>query len=75
MNNQSSEPNNPKRLREVVAIELAVAYLNGTSSPQGEDMRGIDNDPTWLGLTLPDKPDTRHAAGTRVVGVGAKKQS
>jgi hypothetical protein len=75
LDNHRSELINPKRLREVAAVELAVAYLDGTSSPHGEDMRGIDNDPTWLGLTLSDKPSTPHTAETEMVGVGAKKRS
>ena len=75
LDNQRSEQNNPKRLREVAAVEMAVAYLNGTQNPQREDMSAVDHDPIWLGLTLPDKPDTRQATETGVFGLGAKKRS
>src|ERR1700722_9841037 len=44
LDNQRSEQNNPKRLREVAAVEMAVAYLNGTNNPQHEEMSEVDND-------------------------------
>jgi hypothetical protein len=44
-------------------------------SPLDMDMRDIDPDPTSLDLTLPDKPDDRHAAETGAARGRAKGRS
>ena len=59
-----SDMNNPKTPTEFV-VELAVAALEGNPNPLDMDMRDIDPAPTSLDLTLPGKPDNRHAAGPR----------
>ena len=57
------------------AVELAIAALDGNPNPLDMDTRGIDPDPTSLDLTLPVKPDNRHAAETGAAHGGAKGRS
>jgi hypothetical protein len=56
--------NNSKTPTEFV-VDLAVAAVEGNPNPLDMDMRDIDPAPTSLDLTLPGKPDNRHAATPR----------
>ena len=67
-----SEVNNPKGPHKVPAVELAVAALDGNPNPLDMEMEGIDPDPTSLDLTLPGRPDNRHAAETGAPPGGVK---
>jgi hypothetical protein len=51
------------------AVEMAVAAVedNPLPSPLDQDMAGIGEPPSDLDLTLPGKPDNRHAAETRAI--------
>jgi len=48
------------------ALEMAVAAVEDSPrpSPLDQDMTGIGESPSDLDLTLPGKPDNRHAAET-----------
>jgi hypothetical protein len=59
------------------AAELAVAAVEDSPrpSPLDQDMSAVDPDPTSLDLTVPGKPDNRHAAETGAARGGAKGRS
>lgn len=59
------------------AVEMAVAAVEDSPrpSPLDQDMSAVDPDPTSLDLTLPGKPDNRHAAETGAARGGAKGRS
>lgn len=57
------------------AVEMAIAAVEGNPNPLDMDMRSIDPDPTSLDLTLPGKPDNRHAAEMGAARGGAKGRS
>jgi hypothetical protein len=55
---RNQQPKKPEKS----AVDLAVAALDGNPSPLDMDMKGIGESPSDLDLTLPGKPDNRHAA-------------
>ena len=57
------------------AVDLAVAALDGNPSPSplDQDMSAVGPYPTSLDLTLPGKPDKRHAAETGAGSWQSKK--
>jgi len=52
------QPKKPKQS----AVDLAIAALDGNPNPLDMDLSGIGESPSDLDLTLPGKPDNRHAA-------------
>ena len=56
-------------------VQMAIAAVEGNPSPLDMDMRGIDPDPTSLDLTLPGKPENRHAAESGAARGGTKGRS
>jgi hypothetical protein len=66
---------NPQpRITVESALEMAIAAVEDSPrpSPLDQDMTAVDPDPTSLDLTLPGKPDNRHAAVTGGAPGGAK---
>jgi len=59
---RKAQPRKPEK--SAVAMAVAAVEDSPLPSPLDMDMRDIDPDPTSLDLTLPDKPDDRHAAET-----------
>jgi hypothetical protein len=66
----------PRKLVES-AVEMAIAAMEDSPrpSPLDQDMSAVDPDPTCLDLTLPGKPDNRHAAETGAARGGTKERS
>ena len=57
------------------AVEMAIAAVEDSPrpSPLDQDMSAVDPHPTCLDLTLPGKPDKRHAAETGAGSWQSKK--
>ena len=69
----TSSPRAKKSMRTVVEMAIAAVENSPLPSPLDQDMSAVDPDPTCLDLTLPGKPDKRHAAETGAGSWQSKK--